>query len=86
MAGYSGPREQVHRQVNQKIQCGFRPRVGLASTRARPPLVAALSLSPVQCCSCSYRSAWSKCSDASQPGRGAQHSLGRVSVERALQT
>lgn len=33
MAGYSGPREQVHRQINQKIQCGFRPRVGLASTR-----------------------------------------------------
>lgn len=33
VAGYSGPREQVHRQINQKIQCGFRPRVGLASTR-----------------------------------------------------
>lgn len=59
-AGYSGPWEQVHRQTNQKIQCGFRPRVGLASTRALLPLGAAPSLSPVQCCSRSYHSAWSK--------------------------
>lgn len=36
----------------------------VASTRARPPLVAAPSLCPVQCCRCFYRNAWSKRSDA----------------------
>lgn len=74
-------------QTNQSEDTVWLQAQGRASIhQARPPLVAAPSLSPVQCCSCSYRSAWSKRSDASQPGRGAQHSLGRGSMERALQT
>lgn len=66
VAGYSGPWEQVYRQTNQKIQCGFRPRVGLVSTREGTSDTCGCSflVPPVQCFKCSYHSAWTKHSDS----------------------
>lgn len=81
VAGYSGPWEQVYRQTNQKIQCGFRPRVGLVSTREGTSDTCGCSfLDPsVQCFKCSSHSTWRSIATASQPGRRAQCSLGRGS-------